>query len=78
MSIRLGQGPYRDLLDAPPSVMQVISVRVLRGAGETADDPIRSVMRYYGMDGSFLAEYDPADEEHAAEVRGAIASQGAS
>lgn len=43
-------------------VIQVIEARVLRGRGSGdlgVESPIREVVQYFSMDGTFLAEVDP-------------------
>ena len=46
-------------VDAPDAeVIQVIEVQFRRGKGEAPDDPVRMVVAYYGLDGTWLAERD--------------------
>ena len=43
-------------------VIQVIETRATRGLG-TEKDPARVVAQYWDLDGNFLAEMDPCEEE---------------
>jgi len=42
-----------------PRLRQVIESEVLRGSGNSPDDPIRRVVQFHDPDGTFLAENDP-------------------
>ena len=48
-------------LPSPPevSVVRLVRVGFLRGAGE-APDPVRQVIRYYDLAGELVAEVDPS------------------
>jgi len=44
-------------------VTEVIKLDLTKGAGKTADDPIKSVQQYWTLDGRFLVEIDPTEEK---------------
>ena len=52
---------------ASARVLQVIDVKDLRGGG-AEDDPLRSIHRYFALNGTFLAERDEFQAEQVEKV----------